>query len=72
MNYKAKKIVFIFVCLVIVGGIYAGIISMCDRYLQENGLLNPFSKAALLFVLGFGLYKIYRQFCRRLNSAANK
>ena len=72
MRSKAQKTIAAFAVLIIMGGTYAGIISLCNRYLRTHGLLNSFSKVALIAVLGFGLYHIYRWFYNRLNSLYDK
>ena len=67
MNTKVKKTMVAFVWLVVMAGVYSGIIAICNRFLRENGLLTPFTKFALILILTYGLYRIYRWFCNRIS-----
>lgn len=67
MDTKVKKAMIAFVWLVVMAGVYSGIVAICNRSLRENGLLNPFTKFALTLILTYGLYRIYRWFYDRIS-----
>lgn len=58
--------------LILAVGVYAGLISLLNRYLREHALLNQFTQITLMVVLAIGLYRIYRWFCHRLDSISNQ
>lgn len=66
-NSTFKKVSVVVIVCSVMAGIYGGVIALCNRYLRDNGLLNSFSKFALILLMLVGFYLIYRWFCRRLD-----
>ncbi len=67
MNNKIKKLIFAIVLFSVMGGVYAGIISLGNRYLRNHDLLNPYTEGLIVLILYMGMYFIYRRFSRRLD-----
>ncbi len=72
MNNKVNKCIFAFVLFLIMGGAYAGIMSIGNRYLHNHDLLNPYTEGVIVFILYMGMYFIYRWFSKRLDRISNK
>lgn len=69
MSSKRRKIVTALTGLVLMDAAYGAVISLCNRYLRDHGMLTPLSKGALMALLVFGFYLIYRWFSRRIDSS---
>lgn len=67
MNNKTKKFIVAFVLFLIMGGVYAGIVSLGNRYLRNHDLLNPYTEGLIVFFLCMGMYFIYRWFSKWLD-----
>ncbi len=65
---KPRKYFFAFILFIIMCGVYAGIMSVGNRYLRTHDLLNPLAKGLITFFLCLGMYLIYRRFSRWLDS----
>lgn len=72
LNTTAKKAISAILLLLLMSGMYGGVIALCNQYLRCHDLLSPISKSILIALLVIGFYLIYRWFSRRIDDLSKK
>lgn len=72
MKSSVKKYLSALLIFLLMSGIYAGVISLCNRWLRENDWLTIPTKLLVGAILFIGFYLIYKWFAKRLSKIDNQ